>query len=154
MIFFHLSEEAASSVVKVSPWLSQCLDSMPSFEEAAADGEIALGLSVKAVMYETAVPSPCVFETHRDHIDVQVCLEGSERIQLVRRSQLKGATDLDDHGDVIFYDQPERATDSIEMTEGSVLVLYPEDAHRCGEKVDGCGGVLKKLVFKVHRSLW
>lgn len=154
MIFFHITEPSVPIIRARTPWLTSCLDAVGSIDFSAGNQRVADGIDVKTVAYETAAPSPCIFETHRNHIDVQVCLEGEERILLSRSSTLQESTEWDEKGDVIFYHNPEGPTDSLTMRSGSVLVLFPEDAHRCGERVGEGDGRLRKLVFKVHRDLW
>lgn len=154
MIFYQSAEAFAPLIANGVSWLDACLKAVPSIDFSAGNQRIAPGIDVKAVEYETASPSLCIFETHREHVDVQVCLEGRERIWLQRRSELTESTEYDEKGDVIFYDNPEGSTDSLTMTPGSVLVLYPDDAHRCGEQIGDAGVKLRKLVFKVHRDLW
>src|SRR6056297_796173 len=154
MIFFHQEENSAAAVIEALPWLESCLKSLPNLDFASGDVEIESGFEVRAVEYPTARPTACEFETHRDHVDVQVCLRGCERIWLSRRSGLVEASEWDEKGDVIFYHPPEGMAESVTMRPGSVLVLFPEDAHCCGEQVGADKETLRKFVFKVPRSAW
>lgn len=154
MIFYQTLDESALLLHGRISWLSVCLEALPGLQFSSGNQSIGSGIEVKSVEYRTAQPSPCTFETHRDHIDVQVCLEGRERILLERRSNLVAAGEWDEKGDVIFYENPERPGGVVTMTPGSVLVLFPEDAHRCGEQVGEESESLRKFVFKVPRSMW
>ncbi|MDF1823582.1 MAG: YhcH/YjgK/YiaL family protein [Verrucomicrobiales bacterium] len=152
MIFFSTNESQAAVYTEKFPWLQTCLQQAAILDFTAGGGSVAEGVDVKTVQYETSSPSVCEFETHRDHVDVQVCIEGEELIRLARRSTLKVSSEWDSKGDVLFYEKPEMTGDSICLVKGSVAVLFPEDAHCCGESVNGSDSLLRKFVFKVKRE--
>lgn len=154
MIYFCLQEASVSPTLTAFPWLLDCLKSVSRLDLHSGDEEIAGGTFVKAVEYPTARPSLCDFEAHRDHVDVQVCLEGKEKIFLSRESRLLSSSEWDEEGDVVFYHNPDDAEDSITMRPGSVLVIFPEDAHRCAEQAGDEIERFRKFVFKVSRRVW
>ena len=154
MISFYRNDQVAKELQNRFHWLGQCLDAVESVTPEKELVRVTDGIGVKLVEYDTTSPSACRFETHRDHVDVQVGMKGSELIHLVRRRNLDSATKWDEKEDVIFYDDPERELESVVLEPERVLVLFPEDAHRCASRLGNCDPELSKLVFKVHRKVW
>ena len=92
----------------------------------------------------TAAESAAKFECHDKHIDIQLCIEGVEKIGWKPRGSCndqKGA--YNPEKDVLFYnDAPEMY---FELRDGQFAIFYPEDVHApmIGE------GLIKKMVIKV-----
>lgn len=91
-----------------------------------------------------AAESTAKFECHNAHIDIQICISGSETMGWKPRStcQLpKGA--YNPEKDVLFYaDAPDMY---FGLQSNQFVIFYPEDVHApmIGE------GMIKKLVIKV-----
>lgn len=91
-------------------------------------------------------------EIHRNFIDVQYLVHGSERIGVaVDTGRNPVAEDLLAEKDILFYSAMENET-AVEMTPGSFAVLFPSDVHR-----PGCQSAkpetIRKVVVKVRASL-
>ncbi|MFR3272854.1 MAG: YhcH/YjgK/YiaL family protein [Slackia sp.] len=106
------------------------------------DGDM---LFVNACSYDTRVFEDCRFEAHRRYIDVQMVLEGQERIDVQFVDALE-AEPFDEEADNMFLDGAAAA--SVVMTPGTFVACFPEDAHKPGIAVNGSEPV-KKAVFKV-----
>lgn len=103
-------------------------------------------LFVNVCAYETRAFEECRFEAHRRYIDVQVVVEGEERID----AQFVGALQagpFDEEADNMFLDG--EAAVSAVMTPGTFAACFPEDGHKPGIAVHGPAAV-KKAVFKVR----
>lgn len=106
------------------------------------------GDELKAIAFDspakTAAESLAKFECHNKHIDIQLCIRGSETIGWKPRedcSQPKG--DYNPEKDVSYYgDAPDMY---FGLRDGQFAILFPEDVHApmIGE------GTIKKLVIKV-----
>jgi YhcH/YjgK/YiaL family protein len=106
------------------------------------------GNNLKAIVSNkkgmTAAESASKFECHDKHIDIQVCISGTERLGWKPRETCidqKGEYNADK--DVVFYnDAPDMF---FELREGQFAIFYPEDVHApmIGEEV------IKKMVIKV-----
>lgn len=128
--------------------------------------------------YETLPRTQCRYESHRDYIDLQYCIEGGEMIDWQLASNLVPDGPFDAEKDLQFYkDQPvfagcdalssnqqttvggqrptthsEKPVTAIHMTPGRFSIYFQEDAHR--PKVnDGIHRSVRKLVVKIHNSL-
>jgi YhcH/YjgK/YiaL family protein len=93
---------------------------------------------------KTLEESVTKFESHNKHIDIQLCINGKEKIGWKPRqscSQPKG--EYDDTKDVLFYkDAPDMY---FELTNLQFAIFFPEDVHA---PMIGDGDI-KKMVVKV-----
>ena len=86
-------------------------------------------------------------EAHESYIDIQVLLEGHERIGWLPRAKcLSPRAPYDESKDIIFYhDQP---TSYVDLLPGDFVILFPEDGHA---PFIGDGSPISKLIVKVRR---
>lgn len=118
--------------------------------QAAEPGKFNVdGDNLKAIFNigsgKTAAESTSKFECHNTHIDIQVCISGTETIGWKPREKcLLAKGDYDGEKDVqLFADVPDMF---FQLTAGQFVVLFPEDVHApmIGE------GNIRKLVMKVR----
>ncbi len=76
---------------------------------------------------ETNIETP--YESHRKYIDIQMLLEGEEMLQVTDVNRLKVSTPYDVEKDCVFYSASENASGTL-FRPGSVVILFPKDAHR------------------------
>jgi YhcH/YjgK/YiaL family protein len=116
---------------------------------SAEDGKFTVdGENLKAIFSnspgKTVEASTAKFECHNKHIDIQVCISGTERIGWKPRANcISPNGEYNEEKDVQFYtDAPEMF---FQLTDGQFVILFPEDVHApmIGE------GLIKKLVMKV-----
>ena len=111
------------------------------------------GLYALVMRYDTRGPDGGVLEAHDAHIDVQMSLEGSERIDWFPRGSLRIRAPYDAAKDVVLFDRPGDAPASVDNLPGRITVLFPEDAHMAQQ----CGAAppapVKKVVVKVPVAL-
>ncbi|MDA8131657.1 MAG: YhcH/YjgK/YiaL family protein [Elusimicrobia bacterium] len=86
------------------------------------------------------------FEAHRDFIDVQYVLSGSEVIGWAPLSAVEVSEPYDAEKDVCFGRA--RGWTPVRLGPGELAVLYPEDAH-APRLADGAPGPVAKVVVKV-----
>ena len=94
----------------------------------------------------TAAESTAKFECHNQHIDIQLCINGVEKIGWKPREKCispKGCYNPDK--DVQFYnDAPDTY---FELTNGQFAIFFPEDVH--APMIGDSEHAIKKLVIKV-----
>jgi YhcH/YjgK/YiaL family protein len=78
--------------------------------------------------YDTEPESARRFEAHRRCIDVQYILAGREIIYWSPTAELTPECDYSDEKDVVFLSGDVRAR--LQLTPGSFVLFYPEDAHK------------------------
>ena len=93
---------------------------------------------------KTASESKQKFECHNKNIDIQLCLNGEEKIGWKpRQSCTQQKADYNEEKDVLFYnDEPDMY---FQLTNNQFAIFFPEDVHSpmIGE------GNIKKMVIKV-----
>ena len=84
-----------------------------------------------------------LFEYHRRYLDIFTVVRGRERVDIAAPEAL---TLREQKGD--YWGGSARAEQSVILTPGSFLVLFPGDAHRPGMAAETPEGV-SRIVFKV-----
>ena len=94
----------------------------------------------------TVAESTAKFECHNAHIDIQLCINGTETIGWKPREDCKDPKgDYNPEKDVQFFnDAPDMF---FQLKNGQFVIFFPEDVHApmIGE------GPIKKLVIKVKK---
>ena len=129
----------------------------PAFEFLEGQTEVCLGsgrieidgdrLFAVVQAYAPGPVSEGRFETHRRYADIQFVVKGREMIGSAPAGELEVETPYDPDKDVEFYTLPE-AFSQLALSDGSFAVLYPEDAHMPGRRLDSDEQVCK-IVVKV-----
>ncbi len=84
-----------------------------------------------------------LFEYHRRYLDVFVAVRGRERVDLASPEALELREQKGD-----YWGGSAKAEQSVILTPGHFLVLFPGDAHRPGMAVEGEERV-SRIVFKI-----
>ena len=105
------------------------------------------GFYYNVIEYETTDEKNKPFESHRKYVDIQLLLDGEEIMQVTDIDRLLTETNYDDVKDVFLY-APSNMTASTLLRPGSIMILYPRDAHRSMSIGDNAAKV-KKIVGKV-----
>ena len=116
----------------------------------AIDGDALFAIVMR---YDTASPESGEFESHRDYVDIQSVLEGSEGFECDDASVLDVAVPYDAARDAAFYARSAPGRYRIDIRPGNFVLLYPNDAHLAGLIVGGTTRSVKKVVVKVRRTL-
>ena len=139
----------ASKYFSVHPLFSKAFEFIKQTDLVnAPDGRSDIAEGLKAIFSNktgmTAEASVAKFECHNKHIDIQVCIKGTETIGWKPRE--KCVTENGGYNpekDVQLYnEQPDMY---FHLTNGQFAILFPEDVHApmIGD------GEIKKLVIKV-----
>lgn len=83
----------------------------------------------KVASYETSPAEERKFETHKYYADVQVILEGKERMDVSLEQDLEPLGDYRDDDDVVKVKAPDTYS-SLAMIPGMFAVFFPQDVHR------------------------
>ena len=98
--------------------------------------------------YATKPVQECKFESHKQYVDIQIMLQGTERMDLADTSRLMILEDYDEDKDIMFWRPPFRMV-STTLSSGDYVILYPENAHRGAVSVQQKCEVVK-IVGKVR----
>lgn len=111
-------------------------------------GSVAPHIPVTIQEYATRTEAEGKYENHRDEVDIQLIVEGEERVQVTDTASLtQTENDFEAH-DISFYADPTKTPHDLILRAGDVVVLFPEDAHKPCLDTDGKHDV-KKLIFKI-----
>jgi YhcH/YjgK/YiaL family protein len=96
---------------------------------------------------ETRQLAEARWEAHRDYIDIQYLLCGSEKIGFQSINGLKDSEPYDAQKDIVFYQNNGKGF-FVELEPDTFVVCFPQDAHMplvCAQQPQP----IKKLVVKV-----
>lgn len=105
----------------------------------------------KVMSYPTNEPVDCKIEAHNRYIDIQATISGAEGIDLFKRVELKEQVGYNEANDVAFYiEDRKQAFASNRNIPGYFSMIFPEEAHRPQERVEGYDNFVKKFVIKLE----
>jgi biofilm protein TabA len=92
--------------------------------------ELADGVFANVGRYATEPAEERLFESHRKYIDVQIVVEGRERVDVAPLAVAVEIEAYSEEGDCAFHHAPAEFTSQIALTEGAFVILEPSDAHK------------------------
>lgn len=98
--------------------------------------------------YATKAESAAKWESHRRYIDIQIMVEGAERMDVADLATMTGAAAYDDKKDLIIFAGTSGPTLPLVVNEGQFAIFFPHDAHRPTVAVDA-PATIRKVVLKV-----
>ena len=101
------------------------------------------GVYFMVQQYATKPVEAGKWEAHRKYIDIQLVLDGNERIGYAPITGLEEATAYEEEADVQFF---EGEGSLLQVPGGSFCIFFPEDAHMPG--IRGTDNV-PKIVVKI-----
>lgn len=101
--------------------------------------------------YLTRSENECRLESHRKNIDIQIIVSGNEDMDIVDTARLVQQYPYNEKDDVIIWKDPVRMA-RITLHTGSIIVLYPENAHK-GAISDSNPVQVVKIVGKVSTAI-
>lgn len=100
--------------------------------------------------YTTKAVAEKTFEAHRNYIDIQYMISGSEMMGYTTPAYLTVTSDYNPDKDVELYSHT--AATECELDAGSFAVFFPEDPHMPGCTIRGKeASEVKKLVLKIKK---
>lgn len=130
-------------------WLKENSEKLAS-PTGGTDGEYEIeGRDLFAIVQtiEPQTRDKCIFEAHKNYIDLQYCISGGELIEWAPVETLTPKGEFLTEKDYGHYLAPEKAS-SVLMTPGTFGIFFPHDAHM--PKIsDGVHPQTKKVVVKI-----
>lgn len=131
------------------PVLRQCLTFLSSHDMSKMCGVHEVGNGIHCIIsnHNTMSERDAIWEAHKKYVDVHCLISGQERIRVAptEKAQVGTYSDSEDYLEVVATAQCD-----IVMEPGTVLCLFPNDAHQVKVNVfpDKCNAV-KKAIFKI-----
>lgn len=113
-------------------------------------GAHELSPRMKAIVseYTTKEVNENGYEAHRENIDIQYLLKGSEKISCLPLEYLKETKAYKAEIDAAFYEEDGIVGQEMRVGNGYFAVFFPQDGHRPGLHDGSCKNV-KKIVIKI-----
>ncbi len=99
--------------------------------------------------YTTKTISEGKFETHNNYIDIQLLLNGKERIFMDSRAGLTENNPYNSEKDIIFYSDDIGNSDYVTLDGTNFVMIYPHEAHAPQIAFNNLPQKVKKAVFKI-----
>ena len=152
MIHASLHEPESYGLLTGQAAWRQALEWLQALPEGIALGRheiLGADMFASVQEYDTVERAAARFESHREHVDLQYTISGTEGIDWCPRNELE--PDGAFANDVQFWLPPTTPFSTLVHSPGRFSVFYPGDAHR--PKVSLGHGSVRKLVIKVHLKL-
>ncbi|MCC6143903.1 MAG: YhcH/YjgK/YiaL family protein [Candidatus Hydrogenedentes bacterium] len=107
----------------------------------------------RIMAYDTRTPEHAILEAHDRYVDIQMSLDGAERIGWYPRAKLGRTTLVDAEKDVTFFEYPGVSTAYLDNYPGVFTALFPDDAHMAQLQLGESPQPVKKVVVKVRRDM-
>ena len=105
------------------------------------------GIYASIDSYETKPKNEKSIECHRKYIDIQMVLDGEERIGVCHKKQCSALREYDPEKDVEFLTGN---PGFLPLTKDAFIILFPHDAHVPGLRAnEAYAEIVKKIVFKI-----
>lgn len=102
----------------------------------------------RIMSYPTKLPKDCTIEAHDGYVDVQFTLIGGEGIDIFLREELHELT-ADAEKDFYIFAADMAPCLSVANLPGWFTMIFPHEAHRPQESLDGKCAIVKKSVIKI-----
>ena len=106
------------------------------------------------VMSYSTMDNPTIVETHRKEVDVQIVLNGGEKIKIYDPRNLEVKTPYDEALDCQFYKVANKAAMEFDLVPNKMAVFFPQDAHGCQHIRANESETIKKIVIKIDEKLF
>ena len=80
-------------------------------------------------MYETKFSQDAKFEAHKKYIDIQILLDGSERIYYTSLQGLNECEPYNEVRDIVFYKNAIINADYVTLDGTNFAMIFPHEAH-------------------------
>jgi biofilm protein TabA len=97
-------------------------------------------------MYETKDSSDCVYESHKNYIDIQLLIEGDELFRVIPFNNQDIKEQYNADNDIEFFKLTEGY--NFHLTNGSFVLVMPGELHTPG-LLYRKKSIVKKLVLKI-----
>jgi biofilm protein TabA len=146
------SLESYQPVLRHPTW-GKALDWLRAMPVDIAVGQyeiVGQDMFASVMEYDTVPREEARFESHREHVDLQYAIAGTEGIDWCPRDEL--GSDGPFGNDVQFWLPPTAPSTTLVSSPGRFSVFFPEDAHRPKVRILSCR--VRKLVMKVNVRLF
>lgn len=133
--------------ISMFPELSHALEVIESHLEHMEPGRFEFQNGYLLVQTGDVKPlNEGVFEAHKNYIDIQIVIRGSEMLYWNELEDLKSTTPYDETKDVAFFEGAEQH--KMLITPGMFYAVFPKDGHKAIRTLEGVED-FEKIVVKL-----
>jgi len=156
MIAASLTSPIVQWLGKHSFVLNQAFNWLRDLSADTPDGIVPLGSpgfygNVHA--YSTREKAQCIWESHRQTIDVQVCLKGGEFVDWTEPRFLTPLGTYQEQQDLEEWISPQSISGQVILRPGSFAIFFAGEPH-LPMIADGNPALIRKVVVKIPASLF
>ncbi len=111
--------------------------------------ELENGIFANIDKYTTKLFENCKFEAHKNYIDIQILIEGTEQLDYINIEGLTISEEYDKNRDVMFFKNPTTPPDSIILGNNKFAFIYTYEAHKPQMAINNIQTEVKKVVVKI-----
>ena len=104
---------------------------------------------VNVETYTTKLLEDAKFESHNRYIDIQLLLNGEERIYITSRDELDEISQYNVERDITFYKNDIKNADYVTLDCSNFVLIYPYEAHAPQVALNNTK-MVKKAVVKIR----
>jgi YhcH/YjgK/YiaL family protein len=142
--------KSPDNIIGLHPLIAKAAEEMKKlFEADAPVGKYEIEgdrLFINIMSYETSVYENCMFENHKDYIDVQMMMEGEEDIGFITEDKLTVKTPYTPDVALFYMEKPEQ---TVRISPGVACIILPPEPHAPCMAVDNIPKTVKKMVAKI-----
>ena len=131
--------------------LRKALDFAIGFDPSQPDGRYEIdgdNIFANVMSYTTLAAEELKFEGHKNHIDVQLLLEGEELMDVYLGTDLEVDTPYSEEADATLFKAPD-CFSTVLLKPGCFAAIFPDDLHQPSRFVEAPKPV-RKIVVKVR----
>ena len=114
---------------EISPKVAEFLKTL-SKDTPVGHYEIEDGTFANVDVYTTKLHKDCKLEAHKNYIDIQMLLDGVEELDYTAVDGLKVGEAYVENRDVMFFETPQKALDTVVLQGDKFAFIYPHEAHQ------------------------
>ena len=115
--------------------------------------EISTDIYANIDCYTTKAEGEGKLESHKKYIDIQLLLDGVERLDFTDTADLTVSETYNPDKDIMFYAKPGEFLNSVKLEYGNFIMLYPHEAHQPQMSIKTPQNV-KKVVVKIPVTIY
>ncbi len=102
-------------------------------------------------LYSTKNIEDAKFESHKDYIDIQILVSGSERIYYTDTKELTTGIPYNKEKDIEFYADRVIDKDYMTLNGTNFVMIFPHEAHAPQVSINNDCQIVKKVVLKLRK---
>jgi YhcH/YjgK/YiaL family protein len=122
---------------------------LEAFQPGASERfELNEGAFAIEQVYHTKPRAEGFFESHQKYVDIQVIVEGEERMEIVDASRIRVREPYQAARDLVLYEDICSAS-TLHLVAGEAAIFFPVDVHMPSLRCGLTAGLVRKTVVKV-----